>query len=95
MYGYICYFHIKININILPPPHLYVLELGMRGLVGMDLDIQEDNEGVIRVTTGDSRKGRLGVIFVFSVCIHVCIFGGDEIECYLSIQVSMLIFILI
>ena len=48
----------------------------------MDLDIQ-DNEGVIRVTTGDSRKG---VIFVFSVCIHVCIFGGDEIECYLSIQ---------
>ena len=26
------------------------------------------------------------VIFVFSVCIHVCIFGGDEIECYLSIQ---------
>ena len=41
---------------------------------------------VIRVTTGDSRKGRLGVIFVFSVCIHVCIFGGVEIECYLSIQ---------
>ena len=32
-------------------------KLGMRGLVGMDLDIQEDNEGVIRVTTGDSRKG--------------------------------------
>ena len=29
----------------------------------------------------------MGVIFVFSVCIHVCIFGGDEIECYLSIQV--------
>ena len=28
----------------------------------------------------------MGVIFVFSVCIHVCIFGGDEIECYLSIQ---------
>ena len=27
-----------------------------------------------------------GVIFVFSVCIHVCIFGGDEIESYLSIQ---------
>ena len=20
------------------------------------------------------------------MCIHVCIFGGDEIECYLSIQ---------
>ena len=38
-------------------PHLYVLKLGMRGLVGIDLDIQEDNEGVIRVTTGDSRKG--------------------------------------
>ena len=38
------------------------------------------------MTTGDSRKGCLGVIFVFSVCIHVCIFGGDEIECYLSIQ---------
>ena len=54
--------------------------------MGMDLDIQEDNEGVIRVTTGDSRKGNMGVIFVFSVCIHVCIFGGDEIECYLSIQ---------
>ena len=35
------------------------------------------------------------VILVFSVCIHVCLFGGDEIECYLSIQVSMLIFILI
>ena len=32
-------------------------KLGMRGLVRMDLDIQEDNEGVIRVTTGDSRKG--------------------------------------
>ena len=31
------------------------------------------------MTTGDSRKGRLGVIFVFSVRIHVCIFGGDEI----------------
>ena len=64
MYGYICYFHIKININIpeylnAPSlrPHLYVLRLGMRGLVRMDLDIQEDNEGVIRVTTGDSRKG--------------------------------------
>ena len=26
------------------------------------------------------------MIFVFSVCIHVCKFGGDEIECYLSIQ---------
>ena len=51
-----------------------------------DLDIPEDNEGVIRVTTGDSRKGHWGVIFVFSVCIHVCIFGGDGIECYLSIQ---------
>ena len=51
--------------------------------------------GVIRVTTGDSRKGHFGVIFVFSVCTHVCIFGRDEIECYLSIQVSMLIFILI
>ena len=37
----------------------------------------------------------IGVIFVFSVCIHVCILGGDEIECYLSIQVCMLIFILI
>ena len=24
--------------------------------MGMDLDIQEDNEGVIRVTTGDSRN---------------------------------------
>ena len=47
---------------------------------------REDTEGVIRVTTGDSRKGRLGVIFVFSVCIHVCIFGRGEIECYLSIQ---------
>ena len=46
--------------------------------MGMDLDIQDDNEGVIRVTTG--------AIFVFSVCIHVCIFGGDKIECYLSIQ---------
>ena len=32
-------------------------KLGMRGLVRMELDIQEDNEGVIRVTTGDSRKG--------------------------------------
>ena len=28
----------------------------------------------------------MGVIFVFSVCIHVCIFGGGEIKCYLSIQ---------
>ena len=50
---------------------------------------------VIRVTTGDSMKDRLGVIFVFSVCIHVCIFSGGEIVCYSSIQVSMLIFILI
>ena len=50
--------------------------------------------GVISVTTGDSRKGCLGTIFVFSVCMYVCIFGGDEIECYLSIQVSMLKFIL-
>ena len=65
MYGYICYFHIKIILTYLPEylntpslrPHLYVLRLGMRGLVRMDLDIQEDNEGVIRVTTGDSRKG--------------------------------------
>ena len=30
-------------------PHLYVLKLGMRGLVGMDQYVQEDNEGVIRV----------------------------------------------
>ena len=37
--------------------------------------------GVISVTTGDSRKGCLGAIFVFSVCMYVCIFGGDEIEC--------------
>ena len=27
-----------------------------------------------------------GQFSFFSVCIHVCIFGGDEIECYLSIQ---------
>ena len=37
--------------------------------------------GVISVTTGDSRKGCLGVIFVFSVCMYVCIFGGDEVWC--------------
>ena len=35
--------------------------------------------GVIRVTTSDSRKGCFGAIFVFSVCMYVCIFGGDEI----------------
>ena len=28
-----------------------------------------------------SRKGCLGAIFVFSVCMYVCIFGGVEVEC--------------
>ena len=33
------------------------------------------------MTTGDGRRGCLGVVFVFSVCVCVCIFGGDEVEC--------------
>ena len=33
------------------------------------------------VTTGDSRKGCLGAIFVFSMYMYVCIFGGVEVEC--------------
>ena len=37
--------------------------------------------GVISITTGDSRKGCLGQFFVFSVCMYVCIFGGDEVVC--------------
>ena len=36
---------------------------------------------VIRLTTVDSRKGRWGFSFVFSVCVYVCMFGGDEVEC--------------
>ena len=53
--------------------------------------------GVISVTTGDSTVGRVvwGQFFVFSVCMYVCIFGGDEVWCKLNIQVSMLKFILI
>ena len=37
--------------------------------------------GVISITTGDIRKGCLGQFFVFSVCMYVCVFGGDEVEC--------------
>ena len=58
---------------------------------------------VIRVTTGDSRKGCLGVIFVFSVCMYVCIFGGDEIvlfkysgkyvKIYFNMKITYLIFV--
>ena len=51
--------------------------------------------GVISLTTGDSRRGCLGQFSVFSVCVYVCTFGGVEVECKLSIQVSMLKFILI
>ena len=51
--------------------------------------------GVISITTGDSRRGCLGLFFVFSVCMYVCIFGGDKQDAKLSIQVSMLKFILI
>ena len=41
--------------------------------MGMDLDIQEDNEGVIRVTTGDSRKGPLGGNFRF-LGMYTCLY---------------------
>ena len=37
--------------------------------------------GVISLTTVDSRKGCWGFSFVFSVCVYVCMFGGDEVEC--------------
>ena len=37
--------------------------------------------GVISLTTGDSRRGCLGQFFVFSVCVYVCTFGGDEVMC--------------
>ena len=37
--------------------------------------------GVISITTGDSGKGCWDSSFVFSVCMHVCVFGGDEVLC--------------
>ena len=33
------------------------------------------------LTTGDSWKGCWGSFFVFSVCMYVCVFGGDEVVC--------------
>ena len=37
--------------------------------------------GVISLTTGDSWKGCWGRFLVFSVCMYVCVFGGDEVWC--------------
>ena len=37
--------------------------------------------GVISLTTGDSWKGCWGSFFVFSVCVYVWVFGGDEVWC--------------
>ena len=36
----------------------------------MDLDIQEDNEGVIRITTGDSRKGNFRFLSMYT-CLYI------------------------
>ena len=45
----------------------------------------EDNEGggewVISLTTVDNKKGCWGFSFVFSVCVYVCMFGGDGVMC--------------
>ena len=45
------------------------------------MDPERITRGVISLTTGDSRRGCLGAIFVFSVCVCVCIFGGVEVWC--------------
>ena len=55
MYGYICYFHNKINTNILtcilnysrPPTPLMCYQNIIEGLKGMEWYVLMDNEGVI------------------------------------------------
>ena len=37
--------------------------------------------GLISITTGDSGKGCWDSSFVFSVCLYVCVFDGDEVLC--------------
>ena len=37
--------------------------------------------GVISLTTVDNRRVVGAVSFVFSVCVYVCMFGGDEVMC--------------
>ena len=37
--------------------------------------------GGISLTTVDNKKGCWGFSFVFSVCVYVWVFGGDELEC--------------
>ena len=36
---------------------------------------------VISLTTVDNKKGCWGFSFVFSVCVYVCMFGGDGVMC--------------
>ena len=41
----------------------------------------EDNEGgLISLTTVDNRRVVWAFSFVFSFCVYVCMFGGDEVE---------------
>ena len=41
----------------------------------------EGGGGVTSLTTIDSKKGCWGFSSIFSVCVYVCMFGGDEVEC--------------
>ena len=43
--------------------------------------LEGEQRGLISLTTGDSWKGCLDSSFVFSVCMYVCVFGGDEVVC--------------
>ena len=37
--------------------------------------------GLISLTTVDNRKGCWDLSFVFSVCVYVCMLGGDGVKC--------------
>ena len=43
--------------------------------------IMKGGGGLISLTTVDNKKGCWGFSFVFSVCVYVCMFGGDGVIC--------------
>ena len=68
--------------NIYMKHNVWKLILCNKVIFGPNVDkTPSEGDASISLTTGDSWKGCWGSFLVFSVCMYVCVFGGDEVWC--------------